>query len=195
MGKILIGIDEAGMGTLAGPVTAAVVVIDEDDVPPGVRDSKAMGDEQREELAAKIMDAAFAFKTGFRTPDLIDRSGISACWVGLMQELACYGDMVNSLSLCGAEIIVDGNRFIPGYPKVRPIVKADATHPAVSAASILAKYVQCCWMDDYHKEYPRYGFNHHRGYGTQEHMFTLKEFGPCPIHRKSYKPVKRLLSR
>lgn len=194
--EILIGMDEAGMGTLAGPVTAAIVLIKKGAVPPKVRDSKMVSWEQQEELAAQIMDAAIAYRVGYRTPDFVDRFGISDCWSGLMSELAIYGDAVRQLH-CGGlehEFIVDGNRYIPNAPYVTPVVKADKTHPAVSAASILAKYMQCCWMYDYELMYPQYGFKDHHGYGTAVHLQRLEEFKPCPIHRKTYKPVRRLLS-
>lgn len=184
-----IGIDEAGMGTLAGPMTAAVVVIDSAKVPPGVRDSKKLTDESREELAAHIMDAADYYKVVVKTSDKIDTEGISKCWLYAVREVALSARIMRMPK--GIDMILDGNRLID-LPYVRAIVKADDKYPAVSAASILAKYTQCCWMDDYHLEYPRYGFNHHRGYGTAEHLRALKELGPCPIHRRSYKPIKRL---
>jgi ribonuclease HII len=191
MTKMLIGIDEAGMGTLAGPVVASVVAIPEDQIPPGVRDSKKLTKDCREEVAALIMERAFAYKTATRSPDLIDKFGLSACWKGAIVELAIFIKAARELhGFPEAKIILDGNRLIPGHPYVVPVVKADVTHPAVSAASILAKYTQCCWMEDYHIEYPRYGFDRHNGYGTQEHITRLKELGPCPIHRRSFKPVK-----
>lgn len=194
MAKILIGIDEAGMGTLAGPVVASVVAILEVLVPAGVRDSKKMTDDGREECAALIMEQSFAYKTAIREPHLVDEFGLSACWRGAIVELAIFIDVVRKLhGFPEAEIILDGNRLIPGHPYVKPVVKADDTYPAVSAASILAKYTQCCWMEDYHLEYPRYGFDRHRGYGTAEHLKRLKEMGPCPIHRKSVKPVKEAI--
>jgi len=187
---LLIGIDEAGMGTLAGPMTAAVVVIASDKVPAGVRDSKQLHTEHREELAAQIMAVADYYKVVTRTADKIDEIGISKCWVEAIRELA-----LSARIMCmpeKPEMILDGNRLVD-LPYVRAVVKADAKFPAVSAASILAKYTQCCWMDDYHLEYPRYGFDQHRGYGTADHLRALKELGPCPIHRRSYKPVKRAL--
>lgn len=190
MSDILVGIDEAGMGTLAGPLTVGVVVIEATKVPPGVRDSKKMSEEQREEVAALIMDAAEFYKVIAVEADAIDRDGISRCWWS-----AVRGAAIAARVMCGLhddEIILDGNRLV-GLPYVRPVVKADDQYPAVSAASILAKYTQCCCMDDYHLEYPEYGFDRCRGYGTAQHMKKLKEYGPCPIHRKSFKPVGSLL--
>lgn len=190
MGQIVIGIDEAGMGTLAGPMTAAVVVIDDECIPVGVRDSKKLGEEQREELAALIMDEAIYYRVVVRTPEEIDQLGLSACWESAVRELI---DSIRVVRLSKKhEVILDGNRTV-GLAHVRPVVKADDKFPAVSAASILAKYTQCCWMDDYHLEYPGYGFDRHRGYGTVQHKERLEELGPCPAHRKSYKPVKEAL--
>lgn len=188
MDKILVGIDEAGMGTLAGPLTVGVVVIAEENIPPGVRDSKKMREEQREEVAALIMEAADFYKVLPVESDAIDRLGLSSAW--LMAVRAAAVATRSMFEGCG--IILDGNRLV-GLPYVTPVVKADDKYPAVSAASILAKYTQCCWMDDYHEEYPEYGFKNHRGYGTVVHLQKLEELGPCPIHRKSFRPVRRVL--
>ena len=187
MATILAGIDEAGMGTLAGPLVAAVVVIEASRVPNGVRDSKKLSSDQREELAALIMDAAEFFEVAAVDPAIIDRSGLSGSWVRAIRKVACAAHCSYD-----GEIILDGNRLVE-LPYVRPVVKADDKYPAVSAASILAKYTQCCWMDDYHLEFPAYGFDQHHGYGTADHTRILKEVGPCPAHRKSFGPVKRLL--
>lgn len=187
---MLIGIDEAGMGTLAGPMTAAVVVLADDAQIKGVRDSKTMTSEQREEVAAHIMEIALFYQIGHRNADEIDRLGLSKCWLSVTEALASaaharYPD---------EKIIIDGNRCL-GLRCVTPVVKADATHLAVSAASILAKYYQVCAMIDSHKLYPNYGFLEHHGYGTAVHKAKLKELGPCPIHRKSFRPVRNLTRR
>ena len=184
---VVIGIDEAGMGTLAGPATAAVVVFHSDMKIDKCRDSKTLSEAQREELAAKIMDTALFYQTQAIPPSLVDRDGLSACWETMIYDLA-----VAAHREFDAKIILDGNRLV-GLPYVEPVVKADRDYVAVSAASILAKYVQCCWMDDYHLEYPKYGFDRHRGYGTVAHLRALEELGPCPIHRKTFKPIKRLI--
>lgn len=190
MAEILVGIDEAGMGTLAGPLTAAIVVIESDKVPIGVRDSKKLKEEKREELAALIMDAAEFFKVIAVPPEDIDKDGLSTSWYWAVRTVAMQAHILRESE--NDVFILDGNRFV-GLQYVRPVVKADDKYPAVSAASILAKYTQCCWMDDYHKEFPAYGFDQHRGYGTANHLQKLKELGPCPIHRKSFKPVKKVL--
>jgi ribonuclease HII len=182
--------DEAGMGPLAGPVTAAVVVLHPRCRLPGVKDSKKMTDESREALVDSIYEGALFYKIAIRTHEDIDRDGISKCWLDMMMELASAAHVKYPSNT----IIVDGNRMVTGLPYVRPIVKADDKFLAVSAASVLAKYTQCLWMDDYHAEYPIYGFNRHRGYHTAVHVKRLEAHGPCPIHRKSFKPIQRLLS-
>lgn len=189
MTKFEIGMDEAGIGPLAGPMTAAVVVLHPQCKLAGVRDSKKMTDESRERLVDLIYDEALFYKVAVRSQEEIDRNGLSKCWLSMMSDLAraahvCYP----------GEIIVDGNRLVTGLSYVTPIVKADDKILAVSAASVLAKYTQCLWMDDYHDLYPVYEFDKHRGYGTAVHLKRLEEHGPCPIHRKSFKPIKRLLS-
>jgi len=190
MADILIGIDEAGMGCIAGPLTAAIVVIRSDLIPVGVRDSKKLRDEKREELAASIMDVAEYYEVQAISPEVIDRDGLSWCWLGAIRHLAMTTHIMRAPE--EVEYILDGNRLV-NLSYVRPVVKADATYPAVSAASILAKNAQCGWMDDYHAMYPGYGFNVHHGYGTVTHLQKLKELGPCPIHRKSFKPVQQVL--
>lgn len=196
MAEILIGIDEAGMGTLAGPLTAAIVVIEASRVPAGVRDSKKLKEEKREELAALIMDAAEFYKVIAVSPEEIDRDGLSWSWQVAVRTVARAAYLWHPPEALwrepGEEFILDGNRLV-GLSYVRPVVKADDKYPAVSAASILAKYTQCCWMDDYHIQFPGYGFDQNRGYGTANHLQKLKELGPCPIHRKSFKPVKEAL--
>lgn len=197
MSDILVGIDEAGMGTLAGPLTAAIVVIKADKVPVGVRDSKKLKEEKREELAALLMDAAEFYKVVAVSPEEVDRDGLSWSWRRAIRDVAMAAylhlDLEEALwRESGSEFILDGNRLV-GLSYVRPVVKADDKYPAVSAASILAKYTQCCWMDDYHIQFPGYGFDQNRGYGTANHLQKLEELGPCPIHRKSFQPVKRAL--
>jgi len=192
---MLIGIDEAGMGTLAGPMTAAVVVLADDAQIKGVRDSKTMNNEQREEVAARIMTAALFYQVGSREAEDIDKRGLSKCWLELVRELAIAAKAALSEQLMdkptNEKIILDGNRLI-GLPYVIPVVKADATHLAVSAASILAKYKQVCAMIDAHRLYPAYGFLEHHGYCTINHKTKLRERGPCPIHRRSFRPVRDL---
>ena len=190
MHEILIGVDEAGMGPWAGPLTVGVVVLPENVVIPGVQDSKKLKDEGRENLVDSIHQTALFYYVLATGPENIDQFGISACWNGLVRQVI---DKARE-HFPDARTIVDGNRIVPFVKNYCPVVKADDKYQCVSAASILAKYHQCGWMDDYHLEYPQYGFNKHRGYGTVQHKKALEIHGPCPAHRKSYKPIKKLLS-
>ena len=191
MAEILIGVDEAGMGPWAGPLTVGVVVLPVDVVIPGVKDSKKIREETREDLLDLIHQAALFHQVIAGSPESIDKYGISHCWDTLVASAILEARKV----FPDAKAIVDGNRVVPIVENYEPIVKADDKYQAVSAASILAKCHQCGWMDDYHVEYPQYGFNSHRGYGTPQHKKALETYGPCPAHRKSYKPIKAFLVR
>lgn len=191
MHEIMIGVDEAGMGPWAGPLTVGVVVLPVDVVIPGVKDSKKIREETREDLVDLIHEAALFHQVIGIGPAMIDRLGISTVWDSTVKSVI---DQARE-HFPYARTIVDGNRCVPHVKNYCPVVKADDKYQAVSAASILAKYHQCGWMDDYHSMYPQYGFNKHRGYGTAQHKKALEAHGPCPAHRKSYKPIKALLAR
>lgn len=179
---VVIGIDEAGMGPGAGPVTAAVVVLPTDATIKGVRDSKKLTEERREELVDDIHQAALYFWADAIPPNLIDKFGISSCWKGLVCRLAKKAHE----RFPDAEIILDGNRLV-GLSYVKPVVKADDKYLVVGAASILAKYTQCLWMEDYHQEYPMYGFNKHHGYFVPTHLSAIKDHGAVVgVHRTKY---------
>jgi ribonuclease HII len=120
--------------------------------------------------------------------DEIDEFGISRCWREAARGLA----QAAHEKFPDAEIILDGNRLI-GLRYVRPEPKADDKYTAVSAASILAKYAQCCTMDDIHKVCPEYGFDRNRGYLTKVHQEALQVYGPCAYHRTSFRPIRKLL--
>lgn len=187
--NVSIGIDEAGLGPIAGPAVFSVVVLPSDVSFRGkVRDSKKLNEPQREELVDDIWSAALFYKTLVIEPHTIDDRGVSAIWTDAVRMLA---EMAHE-RFPSEQVVLDGNRLV-GLDYVLPIVKADDKFLSVSAASILSKYTQCCWMDDYHVEYPDYRFDQHRGYATQLHIRKLEEFGPCPAHRKSTGPVKKVL--
>lgn len=191
MAEILIGVDEAGVGPWAGPLTAGVVVLPDDVVIPGVKDSKKIREETREELVDLIHETALFYAVNAIAPAMIDRLGITQVWNDLIKSLVDRA----RVHFPDARAIIDGNRVVPNLKNYSPVVKADDKYQCVSAASILAKYHQCGWMDDYHLQYPHYGFNKHRGYGTLKHKRALEALGPCPAHRRSYKPIKALLAR
>ena len=191
MGEILIGIDEAGVGTLAGPLVAAVVVLPKMLVLPGVKDSKKLTDSSREELVDLIYTKALYYSVETADSKWIDKEGIWNVWNRLVVRLVL--DARREFPRRG--VLIDGNRLLPGIEGIEPVVGGDALYQCISAASILAKYVQTCTMDDIHSEFPRYGFSEHRGYGTPQHLETLRKFGPCQHHRMSYKPVQESCSQ
>lgn len=184
----LAGVDEAGRGPLAGPVYAAAVILDPARPITGLNDSKKLSPARRERLAVQIRARALAWAVASATVEEIDRLNILQATLLAMQR-ACAG-----LQLPPQRILVDGNRLPPGLPcPARTLVGGDALEPAISAASILAKTARdaCCLA--LHEQYPQYGFDRHKGYGTALHLARLAEFGPCPVHRRSFAPVRRLL--
>ncbi len=184
----LAGVDEAGRGPLAGPVYAAAVILDPARSIAGLNDSKKLSPARRERLAVQIRARALAWAVASATVEEIDRLNILQATLLAMQR-ACAGPQ-----LPPQRILVDGNRLPPGLPcPARTLVGGDALEPAISAASILAKTARdaCCLA--LHAQYPQYGFDQHKGYGTALHLARLAEFGPCPVHRRSFAPVRRLL--
>lgn len=187
--KLVIGIDEAGCGCMAGDLFVSIVALPEDVVLPGVKDSKKLSDAQREDLVDSIWSAAEWHKTVETSASHIDKCGLGSSWRMLVRSLAL--DAIERFP--GHKIILDGNRGV-SINWVTPIVKADDKFLVVSAASVLSKYSQICCMDAHHKTYPQYGFDKHRGYATKAHLAAIMEYGPCPIHRTSYKPVQKILA-
>jgi ribonuclease HII len=181
------GIDEAGRGPLAGPVYAAAVVLDPARRIPGLKDSKLLAEARREALAELIRDRAAAFAVAHATVEEIDRLNILQATLLAMQRA------VSALGVLPDEAWVDGNRC-PELPcRSRAIVEGDRLHKVISAASILAKTARDEEMRRMHEQYPHYGFDRHKGYGTAEHLASLERHGPCPIHRRSFAPVQMSL--
>ncbi|HET8597887.1 MAG TPA: ribonuclease HII [Castellaniella sp.] len=182
------GVDEAGRGPLAGPVFAAAVILDPDRPIRGLDDSKKLSPGRREELAAQIRERALAWAVMQASVEDIDRLNILQATLQAMRE-ACQG-----LARPARLILVDGNRLPAGLPcPARAVVGGDALEPAISAASILAKTARdaCCLT--LHAQFPQYAFDQHKGYGTALHLARLAAHGPCPAHRRSFAPVRRLL--
>jgi ribonuclease HII len=186
MTEIQIGIDEAGVGPLAGPLVAAVVALPYHLRIRGVRDSKKMTEKSRECAIDLIHRSALFYEVRFAQPDQIDREGIWGAWRTLCTELITH---VRE-KFPEHEILIDGNRTVGTLKNIKPVVGGDTIHQCISAASILAKQAQCGAMLDLHKKYPQYKFSDHHGYPTPTHYKTLEEFGPCEAHRKSYRPVQ-----
>ncbi|MDG4595723.1 MAG: ribonuclease HII [Candidatus Contendobacter sp.] len=184
---LVAGVDEAGRGPLAGPVVAAAVILDPSRPIVGLADSKKLSATQRERLAEEIRARALAWALGRAEVAEIDRVNILQATLLAMQRA------VTALSIAPEQAWVDGNRC-PCLPcPCRAIVKGDATVPAISAASILAKVARDAELRQLHARYPGYGFARHKGYPTAVHLDALRRLGPCPEHRRSYAPVVAVL--
>ena len=184
------GVDEAGRGPLAGPVVAAVVVLTPGQTIRGVCDSKQLRASQREKLAAIIADEAFAYALGQAGVDEIDRLNI------LHATMLAMRRAINALKNLPERLQIDGNRApeLPNYSGVaEAIVGGDRTHPAISAASIIAKVHRDQTMIDLDRQFPGYGFAQHKGYPTPQHCRALEILGPCEAHRRSFRPVRLAL--
>ena len=184
------GVDEAGRGPLAGPVVAAAVILDEERPIDGLKDSKLLTEVRRVELAKEVRKRARAFAVALAEPIEIDGVNI------LQASLLAMERAVLRLGLSPDLIQVDG-RQIPRFEGAErrfvaePIVRGDQLVPAISAASILAKVCRDRLMRRWHRRYPHYGFDSNKGYATPRHLAALSRFGPCPIHRQSFAPVRR----
>lgn len=185
----LCGVDEAGRGPLAGPVTAAAVMLDPARPIDGLRDSKKLSAAARERLADTICTHAAAWCVAEASVDEIDRMNILQATLLAMQRA------VAGLQTPPDEVWVDGNRCPDWAWRSQAVVKGDDRVAAIAAASILAKTARDRFMRSLHDAYPAYGFARHMGYGTAAHLAALKMHGACPQHRKSFAPVKLLLDQ
>ena len=191
------GIDEAGRGCLAGPVVAAAVILPDNCDLPGLTDSKRLSANRREKLAPQIKAKAVAWGLGIVWPRRIDKINILQATFEAMARAVCI------LATPPALLRIDGNQILPAaviaplwqrhstaaLPRQEAIVGGDASVNAISAASILAKTFRDGLMEKLARRWPDYGFEHHKGYGTQEHLRALRILGPCPMHRLSFKGV------
>jgi ribonuclease HII len=182
------GVDEAGRGPLAGPVVAAAVVLDPNRPIEGLRDSKQLTPAQRRGLATRIRADALAFAVAQASVAEIDRLNI------LQASLLAMRRAIEALQPVVDLVLVDGNRVPPIAIASRAIVGGDAIEPAISAASILAKTYRDALMRTLHRRYPEYGFARHFGYPTPQHLARLNALGPCAVHRRSFAPVRALLT-
>lgn len=183
------GVDEAGRGPLAGPVVAAAVILDATRPIRGLRDSKQLTRERREELAEQIRERALAWAVASADHEEIDRINI------LQASLLAMSRAVAALAIEPHEVQVDGNQCPTVKQPVKAIVKGDSKVRSISAASILAKVERDAAMRRMHAVYPLYGFDVHKGYPTPAHLEALKQHGVCPIHRRSFRPVRAHLER
>ncbi len=185
------GVDEAGRGPWAGPVVAAAVMFQAADaIPDGLNDSKKLSRNAREKLFIQLTNGGIAYGVGIATAEEIDALNIwGATQLAMRRAVA-------ALPIAPEFALVDGNLKPAGFPcEARPIIGGDGISLSIAAASILAKVTRDRMMDDYAREYPHYGFERHAGYGTKQHQEALAAHGPCPIHRRSYAPIRALLER
>ncbi len=185
---LVCGVDEAGRGPLAGQVYAAAVILQDPPVIQGLADSKKLSAKRRDALAAEIKVFAVSWAVASATVEEIDTLNI------LQASLLAMRRAVEALSILPAEILVDGLHVPKVSMPARAIVKGDATVPAISAASILAKVARDELLVELHAAYPEYGFDRHKGYGTALHMAALRRYGPTPAHRRSFAPVRAALN-
>ena len=180
------GVDEAGRGPLAGPVVVAAVILDPARRIRGLADSKVLTAARREILDVRIRERAIAFSVVAVEVAEIDRHNIfQATLLGMARALA-------ALSPAPALALIDGTHIPQNIQCAgRAIVDGDALEPAISAASILAKVARDRIMCELDARHPGYGFARHKGYATPEHLAALQKLGPCPIHRRSFAPVRR----
>ncbi|MEL6547198.1 MAG: ribonuclease HII [Myxococcota bacterium] len=187
-GQQVAGVDEVGVGPLAGPVMAAAVILPPGTSIEGINDSKQLDRSAREELAEKIQERAVAFAVGSCDREEIDRLNIYQAAREAMRRA------VSQLSPVPDALLVDA-RTVPGLAIAqRPIIKGDSQSQSIAAASIVAKVARDQWMRKAATRFPDYGFESHKGYYCPQHLEALSRLGPCELHRRSFSPVAALCS-
>jgi ribonuclease HII len=178
--RLVCGVDEAGRGPLAGPVCAAAVILPPNIDIPGLNDSKKLSDKRRRELFPIIKEQAIAYGIGLADCKEIDEINIlQATFLAMERAIA-------DLTVKPQVALIDGNRQKDFGLPVETVVHGDSLSASIAAASILAKVTRDDIMLELAEEYPRYGFDIHKGYGTKAHYEALREYGACPIHRMSF---------
>jgi len=181
------GVDEAGRGPLCGPVVAAAVILNSNMPIVGIKDSKKLSSKRREQLAEKIKAHALAWSIGKASVEEIDRLNI------LHASLLAMKRAVIALTIKPQLVLIDGNHCPDITQPTKAIIQGDSKVEAIAAASILAKVTRDHEMIMLSEQWPQYGLAQHKGYPTKMHLDALSNYGPSPIHRKSFKPVKRLI--
>ena len=177
---LICGVDEAGRGPLAGPVCAAAVILPPEAELPGLNDSKKLSEKKREQLFPEIQRLALAWSVAFASVEEIEERNI------LGATMLAMNRAISGLSLRPELALIDGNRNREIQVPSRCVVHGDARCASIAAASILAKVSRDRLMVELAREYPQYGFDRHKGYGTRAHYAALREYGPCPAHRPSF---------
>lgn len=179
------GVDEVGRGPLAGPVVACACILPKGRLFHGVKDSKALQPAQRKRLADFLTTQSdIIWSLGIVSAEVIDQINILRATLQAMKEA------ILGLKTKPDFVLVDGRDTPPTDIPKQAIVRGDATSQSIAAASIIAKVHRDALMTSYHKEYPEYGFDRHKGYGTAHHLSAIQKYGACPIHRKSFAPLK-----
>ena len=186
---IVAGVDEAGRGPLAGPVSVAAVVLPRGLFLPRLNDSKKLSPKARDELYDLILEKALAIGTSFVDAKTIDRVNIYQATINGMYEA------IFSLSPEPQKVLIDAVRLENLPMPSLSIVKGDEKSASIAAASIVAKVRRDRLMEEYDRQYPEYGFARHKGYGTAEHIKALRQYGPCPVHRLSFEPVRSIAAQ
>jgi len=184
--KLVVGVDEAGRGPLAGPVIAGACILPDGFSIVGLNDSKLLSEEERDRIFQEILTSDCDFGIGIAEVQEIDRFNI------LKASFLAMHRAISQLKQKPCVILVDGH-LAPsfGIPTV-PIVKGDSLSASIAAASVLAKVTRDKIMKELALQFPQYGFEEHKGYATPSHLAMLQKFGPCAIHRKSFEPVKSM---
>ncbi len=189
--KYIAGVDEAGRGPMAGPVVAAAVILPSQPKIPNIDDSKKLSPKMRERLFDSILEVSIAFGVGIRSARFIDQFGIME---------ATYLAMKMALQMLVLKGYEPGLAVVDGYPipdleiRQEALIKGDSKVASIACASITAKVIRDRIMAEFESLYPGYGFSNHKGYCTKDHVNLLKKKGPCPIHRRSFNPVRSMLN-
>ncbi len=183
--RLVAGVDEAGRGPLAGPVVAAAVIFSDEPQIAGVDDSKKLHAKRREELFEMIMNRAAAVGVGLVPAPTIDAMNIYRATMEAMRQA------VSNLAVEPGHLLIDGPRYHDPSIPFTPIVDGDARCFSIAAASIIAKVTRDRLMLEFDRLYPEYGFAKHKGYGTPDHLSAIRKFGPCEIHRRSFRMPAR----
>lgn len=178
--KSVCGVDEAGRGPLAGPVCAAAVILPEGVIIDGVNDSKKLSEKKRESLFDVIREQALSYSIAYATVDEIEEINI------LNATMLAMRRAIDGLDIKADYAMIDGNKIPPLDIDAECIVKGDAKSMSIACASILAKVSRDRLLYKYAEEYPMYGFDKHKGYGTKVHREAILKYDPCPYHRKSF---------
>ena len=185
---IICGVDEAGRGPLAGPVIAAAAILDPSNIPSGLNDSKKLSKKKREQLFEEIISLAQIGVGEASTSDIDQHNILGATKIAMQRAVAALPQTVDVA-------LIDGNQPPTMDCKVQAVIKGDSKSLSIAAASIIAKVTRDRIMEQLAEQYPAYGFEKHAGYGTKAHIEAIAAHGVCPVHRRSFAPVRNALNQ